>query len=90
MQRQVSDLQEELKKRVFEGRAGGGAVLAKVNGARELVEVKIQPDAVDPADVGMLEDMVRGAVNDALRQAEETSSEEMQRITGGMGLPGIP
>ena len=89
MQRQVAELQEELKKKTFEGQSGGGAVHVVVNGNRELVEIKIKPEAVDPEDVEMLEDMVQGAVNEALKKAEETTQAEMQRVTGGMGLPGL-
>lgn len=89
MQQQVAELQEELKKRTFEGSAGGGAVHVVVNGQRELVEIKIKPEAVDPDDVELLEDMVRGAVNQALKQAEETTTAEMQKVTGGMGIPGL-
>ena len=89
MQRQVAELQEELHKRIFEGSAGGGAVKVKVNGARQLLEVKISPEVVDPKDVDMLEDLVAGAVKEALKQAEETVAAEMQGLTGGMGLPGM-
>ncbi|HEX9793961.1 MAG TPA: YbaB/EbfC family nucleoid-associated protein [Planctomycetota bacterium] len=89
MQRQVAELQEELNKRTFEGRAGGGAVRAKVNGARAILEIKISPEVVDPAEVELLEDLVLGAVKDALNQAEATVAKEMQGLTGGMGLPGM-
>ncbi|MDA1261218.1 MAG: YbaB/EbfC family nucleoid-associated protein [Planctomycetota bacterium] len=89
MQRQVQELQEELAKRHFEGAAGNGAVRAVVNGSRELISLKIQPEVVDPSDVGMLEDLVTVAVKEALRRAEEESSAAMKKVTGGLGLPGL-
>ncbi|TAH34969.1 MAG: YbaB/EbfC family nucleoid-associated protein [Planctomycetota bacterium] len=89
MQQRVTELQESLAKRSFEGKAGGGAVRATVTGARQIVDIKIEPAVVNPAEVEMLEDLVTAAVKDALRQAEETASAEMQRITGGLGLPGM-
>lgn len=90
MQRRVTELQEALSRRTFEGRAGGGAVRAIVTGARQLVEIKIDPAVVNPVEVQLLEDLVSMAVKDALRQAEETAAAEMQRLTGGLGLPGLP
>ena len=90
MQRQVAELQEELKKRTFEGSAGGGAVKVTVTGAKEIVSVTIAPEAVDPDDVSLLEDMVRGAISEALNEADATAASEMERVTGGMGLPGLP
>lgn len=89
MQRQVAELQEELHKQVFEGSSGGGAVQAKVNGARQLLEIEIKPEVVNPDEVDLLEDLVTTAVRDALKKAEDTTTSEMQRITGGMGLPGM-
>lgn len=89
MQRQVQELQEELAKRQFEGVSGGGAVRAVVTGGRELVSLKIQPEVVDPGDVGMLEDLVTVAVKEALRKAEEESAAAMKKVTGGLGLPGL-
>ncbi|KAA3608204.1 MAG: YbaB/EbfC family nucleoid-associated protein [Planctomycetota bacterium] len=89
MQRQVAELQEELNQRTFEGSAGGGAVTAKVSGARQILEIKIQPEVVNPEEVDLLEDLVSGAVREALRKAEESTQAEMQKVTGGMGLPGL-
>ena len=89
MQRQAAELQEELAKRTFEGKAGGGAVVAKVNGARQVLDIKINPEVVDPEEAEMLEDLVCSALNDALRQVDETTQSEMQRLTGGLGLPGL-
>lgn len=90
MQRQMAALQEELNKRQFEASAGGGAVRAVVNGARELLSVHIRAEAVDPGDVEMLEDLVLAAVREAQKQATETVQKEIQALTGGMGLPGLP
>ena len=89
VQRRMAELQEDLKQRVYEGTAGGGAVTANVNGQRELLAVKISPEVVDPDDVEMLEDLIIVAVSQALKKAEEAYVEEMGRITGGLGMPGL-
>lgn len=87
MQQEMLKMQEEVEQQQFTATAGGGVVTATVNGKKELVSVKIEPDAVDPADVEMLEDMVVAAVNEAVRKAEEAVSQNMSKITGGMNLP---
>lgn len=89
MQRQVQELQEELSKRHFEGVAGNGLVRAVVSGARDLVSIRIAPEAVDPSDLSLLEDLVTVAVKEALRKAEAESSSAMKKVTGGLGLPGL-
>ncbi len=89
MQRQVQELQEELAKRHYEGVAGNGLVRAVFTGGRELLSLKIQPGAVDPTDLGMLEDLITVAIKDALRKAEEESAAAMRKVTGGLGLPGL-
>ena len=89
MQRQVAEVQEELAKAEFEGSSGGGAVKVKVNGAREFLGISIKAEVVDPEDVEMLEDLVGAALKEALKKAEEASSEAMKGVTGGMGLPGM-
>ncbi len=89
MQRELAAKQEELAKRRFDGSAGGGAVQVTVSGTRQLLELKITPEAVDPSEVELLEDMVMAAVNDALKQAEETFNKELGELSGGMGLPGM-
>ncbi|MBO8159982.1 YbaB/EbfC family nucleoid-associated protein [Thermosyntropha sp.] len=89
VQEQIAKLQEELKERVVEASAGGGAVKVKVNGKQELVEIKIKPEAVDPDDVEMLEDLIMAAVNEGLKAAQEMVSEEMAKITGGLNIPGL-
>ncbi len=85
MQQMMVQKQEELDAREYEGTAGGGAVSCKVSGKRQLLALTIQPDAVDPDDVEMLQDMIVAAVNDALKKGEETREAEMNKIGGGMG-----
>lgn len=89
LQQQMEKVQEELEAREFEASAGGGVVTAKVNGKKELLSLGIKPEAVDPDDVEMLSDMIVAAVNEALRQAAETTEREMGKLTGGMGMPGL-
>ncbi len=89
MQKQMKKLQQELEEKTVEAAAGGGAVKAVVNGKKELVELQIDPDAVDPDDVEMLQDLVMAAVNEAIRKAEEMVQSELAKITGGLNLPGI-
>ena len=88
MQKEMQKVQEELAHIQVEGSAGGGMVKAVVNGKQELLELKFDPEVVDPNDVEMLEDLVVAAVNQALQNAQEKSTEEMNKITGGM-LPNI-
>ena len=87
MQRKMAKAQEELAEREVTGSAGGGMVTATATGAGELLTVEINPEAVDPDDVEMLQDMVTAAVNEALRTAKELEQEVMGDIAGGMGLP---
>ncbi len=89
LQQQMAQMQEELEAREFEASAGGGMVTAKVNGKKELLALEIKPEAVDPDDVEMLSDMVIAAVNEALRQAGETTEREMGKLTGGLSMPGL-
>lgn len=89
MQEDMAALQEDLNAREYTANAGGGAVTATVNGTHELTKLEIRPDAVDPDDVEMLADLVRAAVNEAIRQAAETSQTEMNKLTGGMSMPGL-
>ena len=89
LQQQMNQLQEELEAREYEAAAGGGVVTAKVNGKKELIALTIKPEAVDPDDVEMLQDLVMAAINEALRTASETSEREMGRLTGGMNLGGL-
>ena len=85
LQQHLSQLQENLDKREFEATAGGGMVRAKVNGEREVLELEIKPEAIDPNDVEMLQDMIVAALNEALKNAHETVENEMSKLTGGMG-----
>lgn len=89
MQKRMGELQDDLKRRVYEGTAGGGMVTAHVNGQRELLAIKISPEVVDPDDVEMLEDLVTAAVSQGLKKAAEAHAEEMAKITGGLGIPGL-
>lgn len=90
MQRQVTEVQEEMAKAIFEGSAGGGAVKVSVNGAREFLSISIKPEVIDPEDVDLLEDLVGAAIKEALKAAGAASDEAMKGVTGGMGLPGMP
>jgi hypothetical protein len=89
MQRDMARIEEELREARLEGSAGGGVVRAVVTGKQELVELHVDPDAVDPADVEMLQDLVVAAVNDALRTARELSEAKMAGVAGGLRLPGM-
>lgn len=82
-------LQEELGGRTVEGSAGGGMVVAVMNGRQELLSVRIEKEVVSPDDVGMLQDLVRAAVNDAFARSREVAAAEMGKIAGGMLPPGI-
>jgi len=90
MQSKMNKMQEELEKKTIESTAGGGAVKVVVNGKQELVDLQIDPDAVDPEDVEMLEDLVLAAVNQGMREIQEMVNKEMGKVTGGMNLPGMP
>lgn len=87
MQEELRRMQEELENSVFEATAGGGVVKAAVNGKHELTALTIDPEAVDPEDVEMLQDLVIAAVNEALRKVDEASSSGMSKLTGMKGLP---
>lgn len=87
MQQDMMRLQQELQEKEYQAAAGGGVVSATVNGKHELKALVIDPEAVDPDDVEMLQDMIVAAVNEALRAAESDAQNSMQQITGGLGLP---
>lgn len=89
LQQQMAEKQEELEAREYEASAGGGIVSAKVSGKKQLLSLEIQPSAVDPDDVEMLQDLVIAAVNEAIRMADETTEREMGKLTGGLGMPGL-
>ena len=88
MQADMMKAQEELKNEVVEASAGGGMVTVKISGDLELRELTIDPEAVDPEDVDMLQDMVQAAVNEAIRSAQELAASKMGAATGGLGGPG--
>ena len=87
MQQDLLRMQQELQEKEYEAAAGGGVVPATVTGKRELKALEIDPEAVDPDDVEMLQDMIVAAVNEALRAAENDAASTMQKLTGGLGLP---
>ena len=89
MQQDLLKMQEELQAKEYEATAGGGVITAVVSGKRELVRVTIDPEAVDPDDVEMLQDMVVAAVNEAMRKAEADQSANMAKLTGGLNLGGL-
>ena len=89
MQQQMARVQEELESATVEGSAGGGVVRAVVTGKQELVSVTIDPSAVDPDDVEMLQDLVVAAINDALGSSRALAESKMAAITGGLRLPGM-
>lgn len=88
MQRRMEEAQSEIEAREAEASAGGGAVSVKVNGRHELVSVTLKPEIVDPDDIEMLQDLIVAAANEAMRQIDEISQQEMSKVTGGLGLPG--
>lgn len=91
MQAEIARIQQELQEKTFVGTAGGGAVSVTVTGTQEPVEVKIDPAVFEDADAEMVEEMVLGALKDALTQAKEYMEAEMSKVTGGLGgLPGMP
>ena len=88
-QKQMEDMQKDLENKKFEASVGGGAVIAIANGKRQLVDVKIKPEVVDPDDVEMLQDLIMSACNEALKKAEDETSNEMGKLTGGLNMPGL-
>lgn len=89
MQNRIQKMQQDLEETTVEGTAGGGAVRVTVNGLRAVKSVKIDPDAVDPQDIEMLEDMVLAAIQEAMKSAEDLASQKMGAITGGINIPGL-
>lgn len=89
MQEQLAEKQAELEEREFTATSGGGMVEVVMNGKKELKALNIKPEIVDPDDIEMLQDVIMAAVNEVVRKVEETSSEELGKITSGLNLPGI-
>jgi hypothetical protein len=90
MQADMAKMQDDLANQVVQASAGGGMVTVEVTGAIELKSIKIDPAAVDPADVEMLEDMILAAVNEALRSATDLANKRLGSVTAGMNIPGLP
>lgn len=89
LQKEMAQAQQELEEKEFEASVGGGAILVKVNGKKEVLSIKIKEEVVDPDDVEMLEDLVLSAVNEALKKADEETSNKMGKLTGGLNIPGM-
>ncbi len=89
LQKQIEETKEQVESKTVEASAGGGAVSAVVSGKKQVIEIKINPDVVDPDDVEMLQDLVIAAVNEALNKAEQMVNEEMAKVTGGFNIPGL-
>lgn len=89
MQEDMQKAQQEVEEKTFSASVGGGVVSASVNGKKEVTAISIKPEAVDPEDVEMLQDLILSAVNEALRQAEEAMSGKMNALTGSLGLGGF-
>jgi DNA-binding YbaB/EbfC family protein len=90
LQGDMAKMQEDLARMECEASAGGGMVTARVNGEHQLVSIKIDPEAVDPKDVGMLQDLIVAAVNQAMTKMRDTAQKEMSKLTGGLSIPGMP
>lgn len=89
MQARLEKIQQELEETEVQGTAGGGAVTVTVTGLRTVKNIKIDPEAVDPEDMEILEDMILAAINEAMTSAESLSQEKMGALTGGMNIPGL-
>ena len=89
MQRQMEALQAEIEEKEVQTTAGGGAVSVTISGKKEITKLEIKPEACDPDDVEMLQDLIIVAVNEGLRQIDEISNSEMSKLTGGLGIPGL-
>ena len=89
MQQEMMKMQDEMKATEFESTAGGGVITVKVSGSKQILDVNIKPEAVDPDDVEMLQDLIITAVNDAMKKVDEAKNSKMSRLTGGMNIPGL-
>ena len=89
MQEDMANLQAEFEEREYDIAAGGGVINLKINGKKEILSVKIDPEVVDPDDIETLEDLIVAAVNEGIKKVEAVSAEEMQKITGNMSIPGM-
>lgn len=89
MQENMQKMQEELESKELETSVGGGAVTVKVNGKKEVLDITIKPEVVDPDDIEMLQDLVLSAVNQALKSVDDMQANQMSKLTGGMNIPGL-
>ncbi|WP_024622599.1 YbaB/EbfC family nucleoid-associated protein [Metaclostridioides mangenotii] len=89
MQENMQKAQEELESKELEASVGGGAVTVKINGKKEIIDIKIKPEVVDPDDIEMLQDLVLSAVNQAIKSVEDIQANQMNKLTGGMNIPGL-
>ena len=89
MQESMQKMQAELEQKQIESSVGGGAVTVKVNGRKEVLDINIKPEVVDPDDIEMLQDLVLSAINEALRTVDEMQATQMSKVTGGMNIPGL-
>ena len=89
MQEDMQKAQQEVEEKTFSSSVGGGVVSAEVNGKKEVTNITIKPEAVDPDDIEMLEDMVAAAINATVKQVDETAEAEMGKLTGGLNIPGL-
>ena len=89
MQKRIAEIQDGLRNRVVEGSAGGGMVVANVNGHQDLLKIKLEPKVVDPGDVEMLEDLIVAAVAAATKKSRDLAKDEMSKVTGGLSIPGL-
>ena len=89
MQDQITALQEDIEQRTFTASAGGGAVNVTLTGKKTLQSIELKKEVVDPEDIEMLQDLIISAVNEAVNNIEETTEDEMSKITGGVALPGL-
>ena len=89
MQKQMEEMQKELEEKTVEAAAGGGVVKVLVNGRKEVMNIELNPEVVDPDDIEMLQDLIIAAVNEGLRMADEMVNSQMSKITGGLNIPGM-
>jgi DNA-binding YbaB/EbfC family protein len=89
MQEDMQNLQAELEQREYDIKAGGGVVSLRINGKKEVLSLEVAPEIVDPDDIETMTDIIIAAVNEGIKRVEDTNNEEMSKITGGMGIPGL-
>ncbi len=89
MQQDMLKMQEEMEQTSYEASSGGGAVTVKMSGKKELQEIILKPEVVDPDDIEMLQDLILVAVNDAMKKVDDENQTQMSKLTGGMNIPGL-